>query len=559
MLINLHVKNLALIEEAEIDFREGLNILTGETGAGKSIIIGSINLALGGKVSKDSIRKNAESALVELVFEAQKENQLQKLRNLDIAVEEDGQVIISRKITNGRSISKVNGETVSAAVLQKIREIFIDIHGQHEHQSLQHKKKHLEILDDFAAGELEEPKHKMRALYKEYMEAKNALQQFQTDGSERERKLSLLQYEINEIENANLQPDEDIELENRYKKMVHGKKIAETCMLVHNLTGYETEGCAGENIGKAVRELSGVVQYDSKLDRFFCMLGEIEGLLNDFNREIADYAQEFDFSQEDFSKTEQRLDVLNYLKSKYGQSVDDIYTYLQIQKETQKQMLRYEETLEQLRENVKNLEYALEKCSAEITAIRKKHAKKLVILIKKALLELNFPDVQFEMEFKRIPQYQENGRDEAEFLISTNPGEKVKALGSVASGGELSRIMLAVKTVLAQNDDVDTLIFDEIDVGISGRTAQKVSEMMSVLAKTRQIICITHLAQIAAMADVHFSIAKTVRNNETTTSITELSEAEMVNELARIIGGAQITKTVISSAKEMKELAKRTK
>lgn len=558
MFTYLHVKNLALIEEAEVEFGEGLNILTGETGAGKSVIIGSVNLALGAKVPKDIIRRNAEYAVVELVFEVESSEQIKALQSLDIPMEEK-QVVITRRLTGQRSVCKVNGEVVPVAVLQKIREILIDIHGQHEHQSLTHKKKHLQLLDEFGCEKLKAPKDKMRLAYKKYKECCKNLLEFESNDENREREIAFLQYEINEIENSNLSPGEDEKLESSYKKMVHGKKIAEACMLVHNLTGYETEGCAGETIGKAVRELSAVAGYDERLEELYEQIRDVEGILNDFNRQITDYASDLEFSQEDFIKTEERLNTVNHLKSKYGASIEAVLEYAGRQQEKLNQLIDYEENIRRMKKEQQVAEQELKTISEEVSKIRKELAKELAAQIRISLHDLNFADVRFEMEVRPLSEYQENGMDEAEFMISTNPGEPLKPLGMVASGGELSRIMLAIKTVMATKDDVDTLIFDEIDTGISGRTAQKVSEKLSIIGKNRQIICITHLPQIAAMADVHFSIEKNVKMDETLTTIHKLSEEEQIQELARILGGAKITETVIQSAREMKELANRTK
>lgn len=558
MLLNLHVKNLALIDEAEVYFGEGLNILTGETGAGKSIIIGSINLALGGKVSKDLVREAADYGLVELVFELEKPDLIEKIKALDIEPE-DNQIILSRKIMKGRSISKVNGETVTSSVLKSIGELLIDIHGQHEHQSLLYRKKHLEILDEFGKKELFSLKEKLADAYKEYQSCKKELDLAGTDEEARIREMDFIEFELTEIKEASLINGEDEELEIQYKKMLNGKKIAKTIDDVHCQTGYDNQESAGEQIGRALKELALVTEYENILEQFWTQLQDIDGLLNDFNRELSDYAESLNFMEEDFRMTEERLNLINHLKSKYGSSISEILKYKAEKESRLLQLKNYEQYMVSLQNKYEAAKNQLKELSLKVSGIRKEQGKILAKAIKNSLIDLNFLDVQFDIAFTESDHYTSGGIDEAEFMISTSPGEKLKPLANVASGGELSRIMLAVKTVLAEKDAMDTLIFDEIDVGISGRTAQKVSEKMAIIGSTHQVICITHLPQIAAMADHHFAIEKNVKNNETITSIRKLEEKEIVDELARILGGAKITSAVIENAKEMKELATRTK
>lgn len=557
MLIHLHVKNLALIEEAEVDFEEGLNILTGETGAGKSILIGSINFALGQRISKEMVRNEEEPAFAELVFNVDERCQ-ERLEELGIPME-DSAVIISRRISGSRSISKINGETVPIALLKRAAELLIDIHGQHEHQSLLKADKHLEILDQFATERLEAPKKKLAKAYEEYRSLQKKLEEFTMDDAGREREISFLQYEIDEIANANLTIGEDEQLEQDYHRMQNCMKIAEGIGRAYQLTASEGEGNAADYIGAAVREMMSVVQYDPELEELCGQLQDIEAVLEDFNRGASRYMQEAEFSEEEFRETEERLNVVNHLKNKYGNTVEQVFAYQQAQEEKLNGLLEYEQTLQTLQTQEEQARKKLEECCDKVSAIRKKEAVKLAKSIKKALTDLNFLDVQFEIAFEEAKSFRKDGRDNVEFLISTNPGEPVRPLAKVASGGELSRIMLAIKALLADKDEIETLIFDEIDVGISGRTAQKVSEKMALIGRNRQVICITHLAQIAAMADQHYAIEKTADGKETSTSIRRLSDEEMVQELARILGGAQITQTVLDSAREMKELANQTK
>ncbi|HKM21498.1 MAG TPA: DNA repair protein RecN [Lachnospiraceae bacterium] len=558
MLVNLHVKNLALIEEAEIDFRKGLNILTGETGAGKSILIDSVHFALGGKLHKDVVRDDADYALAELIFVPENDKQLQAIRDLDIPVEDE--VVMQRKIVNGRSISKVNGETVTTNVLQALADILIDIHGQNEHQSLLKKRKHMQVLDAFCGEELTATLQQTKSLYEQYTELQKELTHADIDVSTREKEIALASFEIEEIENAAPKQGEDEELEQLYRRMVNSKKIVEALNDVHLNTGYDSERGAGDGIGRALRELRSVSGYDESLESMLSQLSEIDDLLNDFNRTLSDYLAKLEFGEEDFHKTEERLNLLNHLKNKYGDSIERILEYHDKQQKKLEQLMDYDAYLKQLREQTEQAKNDLTASCRKVSEVRSQKSILLSELMQQALRDLNFLEARFEIEVRQIPDYfSVSGFDEVEFMISTNPGERVKPLTQVASGGEMSRIMLAIKAVLANKDEIGTLIFDEIDAGISGRTAQKVSEKLALLSKTHQVICVTHLPQIAAMADAHFEIMKEAKAEHTLTKVHELNGAEINTELARMLGGAEITPVVLQNATEMKELATNTK
>lgn len=557
MLRNLHVKNLALIDEMEVEFEKGLNILTGETGAGKSLIIGSINMALGQKVTREMLKEGSDYALVELIFEVTDKETVENLKEMDI-FPEDGQVIMSRKITGGRSVAKINSESVSAAKLKEAAQFLIDIHGQHEHQSLSKKSMQLSLLDDYAKKEITKIKSQVKDCYEEYIFLTRELETKDMDKEQQKRELSFLEYEINEIEKADLRPGEDEELEESYKRMVNGKKIAEACGVVHRMTSGETES-ATEQTGRALRELGTVTEYDVQLVSLEEQLAQIDGLLNDFNREMASYLESLEFEEEAFYEVETRLDTINHLKSKYGDTIEQILELRDEKTDRMEKLLDYDAYLKELKEKRQIVEKNLEKACQKLSKTRKKYAKELCALIRQHLLDLNFETVEISMNFEKTEHYTANGYDDAEFLISTNPGEEPRPLGKVASGGELSRIMLALKTVLAEDDEIETMIFDEIDTGISGRTAQKVSEKMNLIGNSHQVICITHLPQIAAMADTHFLIEKNVEDGKTRSEIHKLKEEESVTELARMLGGVSITETVLKSAEEMRELALKTK
>lgn len=558
MLQSLHVKNLALIDEIEVNFGEGLNILTGETGAGKSIIIGSINLALGAKADKDMIRTGAEYALVELVFTLEQPQQLEAVRELELPVE-DGQIILQRRIMPTRNVCKVCGETVTARQLKQLGEILIDIHGQHEHQSLLRPVKQLEILDAYAGEELQPLKETLRDIYGQYRKVMEELSDSEVDEETRKREAALAEFECQEIEDAALIPGEDEEVEQTYQRLVHGQKIQDAMGTAHAFCGYEESG-AGSNVGRALREIRTVSAYDTVLQEFEKQLLDIDSLLNDYNRAVADYLSELEFDGELFDRTEKRLNLLNHLKTKYGSTIEDILKYRDQAEATLTKYRDYDAYRMDLGKRADTLKEKVLKVCTRISKIRKSSAKRLSEEMRKALVDLNFQEVAFEIQTVASEEMiSSNGFDKVTFLISTNAGERLRELAQVASGGELSRIMLALKTVLADKDAIETLIFDEIDTGISGKTAWKVSEKMGILGRGHQLICITHLPQIAAMADRHFCIEKRVEDNRSVTDIRMLSEEVSIAELARMLGSGSITENVMNNAKEMKDLARKTK
>lgn len=556
MLVHLHVKNLALIEEAEVDFQDGLNILTGETGAGKSILIGSVNLALGQKMSRGIIREGAGNALVELVFQVRPDTE-EKLKEMGVYPEE-GQVIISRKITENRSISKVNGETCTASSIRKIAALLLDIHGQHEHQSLLYPERQMEILDDYGEIEIREKKETVKRHYGEYRAVKKELETYELDEEQRRRELSFLEYEIQEIQEAQLKPGEDQELESSYRRLSNSRQITEGLGMVYQLTGDDQNG-SSQQLGRALQKLSQISDFDENLENLYSTLTDIDSLLNDFNREVSSYLSEFVFSEEEFIQIETRLDLLNHLKSKYGSSIEDILRYREEKEQELERLLHFQEKKAALEKKLELETAELLKACQELTKVRKTWARELEKQIVSGLQDLNFLNVEFEIQFQEKEQFSAEGKDSICFLISTNPGEPVRELSKVVSGGELSRIMLAIKTLMADKDDTETLIFDEIDTGISGRTAQKVAEKMSVIAGARQVLCITHLPQIASQANAHYLIEKNVENMETSTRIRELSYKDSVEELARMLGGVKITDAVLQNAREMKDLAQQQK
>ena len=547
---------MALIREEEVEFGPGLNILTGETGAGKSMIIGSVNVALGAGSFKDYITDGEDTAFVELVFETDDEETLRVMQEQDIPVE-DGQIIITRKYQNGRTINRVNGEAVSQKFIREIASCLIDIHGQHEHQSLLYPKFHRELLDKYAADMLGELPAEYQKAFSAYRGTLRELEEASIDEASRAKQIDLLSYEIREIEEAALSSGEDEQLERDFRKMSHGQKILEALAETGQLCG--PDGEVPDLIGRAVRAIGNVSDLDEKLQQLFEQLSQAEGLLNDFGRDLADYMDDFSYDEQAFNEIGRRLDLINHLKSKYGKQIGDILAYGRECSEKLEQLQDHDAYIQKLQLRAEKEKSRAAALAGEISAIRREKAAVLEKKITQALVDLNFADVRFAVSFHETEELTMYGKDDICFEISVNPGMPLRALSDVASGGELSRIMLAIKAVMADQDAVGTLIFDEIDTGISGRTAQKVSEKMAVIARSHQVICITHLAQIAAMADSHFEIRKEAADGRTYTHIRLLGKEERVEEIARILGGASITEKVCENAREMLSLAEKLK
>ena len=551
MLLELHIRNMALIEKADLDFRSGFTVLSGETGAGKSILIDSINFALGAKTSKEIIREGAEFAYVELIFKILDKEKIEYIKSLDFNILEDGILIISRKLSASRSILKVNDESITIAKLSTLTGLLIDIHGQHEHQSLLSKAKHLSIVDGMLEKEALALKATIQALYDRYKEIKNKLS-LDDDSFIREREIDILKYEIREIEISRLKPNEEEKLSMAYRKLKAVSNIND------NLTDV-IEILDNTDIGSAVTSLEEISSFSPELKEFEQELYDLDAKICDINRDIKAYFDKLDYSEENFEKIQKRLDFVNRFTNKYTSDTDKLAFILKTKKERLRDLLNFDSDREKLSRELENLEMEFTDLSNSLRLLRKKVAKILEENIKNNLIELNFINVEFKIEFKELDNFSVNGLDDIEFMISTNPGNPLKPLKDVASGGELSRVMLAFKSVLANVDEIDTLIFDEIDTGISGRTAQKVAEKISYISKEHQVLCITHLPQIAAMADCNYLIEKSSDGIETKTSIENIKDESLVLELARLLGGSEITKAVLDTAKEMKELANKYK
>ncbi len=553
MLLNLHVKNFALIDEIDIDFSKGLNILTGETGAGKSIVLGSLAIALGAKADKDFIRTGEEFALVEITFTADTDEVKNKLVENDISLEND-EILIQRKITPQRSVFKLNSQTVTVSVIKDIASALIDIYGQHDYQNLLNSRKHIEILDSFAK-DISDAASGYKKTYAEYLRLKALAESPEVDEVRREREISLLEYQINEIKSASLKVNEEEEVEERLKVLENAYKIQSTLSLVKDMM-YDYESSAGEMINKSIREMTAISSYDSALGDLFDELNNIYSLVSDFERETYGLLEDYAPNEEELERLRERYNLINELERKYGRTIENVLEYLDDKEKELEALEDYAIKRESILKDYEKAKEALKKSADALTEVRKKNAKSFEEAITEGLSDLNFNQSSFNVAITEAPDYTANGKDKVNFEISTNPGEPLKPLENVSSGGELSRIMLAIKTVGAKSDNTETLIFDEIDAGISGVTAWKVAKKLALLSKDHQIILITHLQQIAAMADVHFEIKKIVSDNSrTNTYIDVLDEDGEIKEIARMLGDESGAESFLENASEIKKQA----
>ncbi len=558
MLESIRVKNVALIDEAEAEFHKGLNILTGETGAGKSILLGSVQLALGAKADKGLIRQGEESAFVELVFSLDEE-QKEALSEFDISPDEE-LLILQRKIYPGKSICKMNGETVTLKTMQNVAELFIDIHGQREHQSVLKAAKQEEILDDYCKNRISDLLEELEKTYRSYREEEALLKEAEKMDGSHIKELELSRYELDEIEKADLKEGEDEILEGRYERLSNAKKIQEAVGGVESILQNENGSGILNGISLAIRQLKEAGNLDEALQDEMKQLSDAETILQECSRSLDRYLDGFSMEEEDLGAVEERLNLINRLKDRFGREIADILEYGRKLSEKINKLENFEHYNEELKEKHEKTKAAYFKLAAKLHEIRSSEGEKLKEEMEKALKDLNFEQCAFLVK----TEYDEGamskkGCTRVVFQISLNPGEPLKDLSAVASGGELSRIMLALKSIFADKDHTGTLVFDEIDAGISGRTAWKVSEKLAVLRERHQVLCITHLPQIAAMADAHFCIEKTVEGEKTKTCIRLLEKSESIREIGRLLGTDQLTDAVLKNASEMKDLAEQTK
>lgn len=559
MLLNVHIKNIALIDDANVNFTDNLNILTGETGAGKSIIMGALKIGMGDKLPKDIVREAGKEGFCQLLFLVDDESVLEQIRQLGVEPTEDGEILITRRIVNSRTINTINDMAVTAARLREVSALLIDMHTQHQQQTLLKKNEHMKLLDKFGRAAIEPLKREVAQRHADYTELVDQMDKLSMDEAERSRRAEFLKYQIAEIESANVKAGEDEDIEHQYNKMVNSRDIVAAASEVYSVTGYENQSSAGNEIGRVLVNLKGIKELDDEIDGLYSQLENIDALLNDFNVELSNYMQSMNFDDSEFREVESRLDVINDIKGKYGSTVDEVNRYLEESKAEYEKLSEYDEYIAELSGKINKAKKLMIDAADKLSAERKKQAKLMCKEIKTALSDLSFMQVDFDMVFDRLSECTANGIDDCYFVISTNVGEKLRPLYDVASGGELSRIMLAVKSCMAAEDNIGTLVFDEIDVGISGRAAQAVAEKMALISRKHQVISITHLPQIAAMADSHYLIEKSADEGKTVTKIVRLSETESITEIARLLGGASITDAVMSNALEMKQMAEKTK
>lgn len=561
MLRELHIKNVAVIEEADVEFDSGFQTLTGETGAGKSILIDSINMALGGRGSRDIIRTGADFAQVDLAFEINDSETISLLSDIGIDCE-DGTVLISRKLqTDGKSRSHINGKLTPLNVVREAGELLLTIHGQNDNQSILSPKTHMKFVDEF--GSYDELINKYKAQYAEVKKIKTMLSELESDEHGKKELVELLSFQVEEIDSAKLKSGEEEELEARRKFLQNAEQLAEDAggayYALHG--GDESRDGALDGLSEALRHLGDAKEFDERLAPYYDTLMSVTEDVKDVVYELRTYTDGIDYSREELDNAESRLSLIYNLKRKYGSTVDEILDYAQKSRDRLAAIECSDERREELTAMLKKEGEKLKEIADNLTRERVSAATVLQERIMNELADLDMQKMRFSAEVRPAEEadgsikYTSDGCDNIEFMISANPGESLKPLAKIASGGEMSRIMLAIKSVLCDSDSVETMIFDEIDTGVSGRAAQKIAEKMGMLAKKRQILCITHLAQIAAMADRHYEIKKSSDEGSTRTTVNLLSGEERISELARIIGGVTVTELTMSAAREMLGMA----
>ncbi len=563
MIVELNIKNFAIIDSLKINFSEGLNVITGETGAGKSIVVDAINLILGSRANKDLIRTGCDRAILEGLFYIENSEEIDDiLEKYGIEKEDNNSLLLSREIfSTGRSVSRINGQTVTLNILNDVTQKLIDIHGQHEHQSLLNVGSYIKLIDDFGDDKFNILKKKISEEYNQIVSLKGELKKLSIDSKEKDREIDLLKYEIEEIESAKLSEGEEKKVYDEYNKMSNIKNISLNVGEIINILDSEDYNSisVSDGINKSISLMNSVKRYDEDLNQYSSALENVNFEIQDISRGLKNYIENTEFDEERLAFLEERLNLIYKIKKKYGNSLEEILNYKSSISERLYQLINNEKEIERINKKIEETENELNKNSTILSEMRKKIAKKLESDISKELHTLNIKNSIFKINFKKMKYYGEEGFDIIEFLISTNLGEELKPLSKIVSGGEMSRIMLAFKTVIAKYDRIPCLIFDEIDAGISGRTAQIVGEKIYKISKGRQVICISHLPQIAALADTHFSIKKEIVNGRTSTKVKILNYEERIAEMSRLLGGVNLTDTTKLHAKEMLEMSKKFK
>ena len=563
MLVELNIKNFAIIEELKVNFTKGLNIITGETGSGKSILIEAIGIILGSRSNRELIQSGYEKAILEGVFYIENPSIIKPiLEEYSIDMDDDNLLIISKEIyLNSPSLSRVNGRNITLNMLKNITTKLVDIFGQHEHQSLLDSSNHEILVDSFGDTELLELKSKIQTYYDEWINEKRKLKKLSMDSSERDREIDILKFQIQEINDARINDDDEYNIENEYRRLTNVSEISRSIEEALAYINNENFGSAGvlDLMNKSISLINNAKKFDEKLQILHKQFEGINYELQDLYRELRNYVDNVEVDTERLNFLTDRINLINKLKKKYGNTIDKILVF---QHESQKrldELENFEKEYEGTNKKILELENILDRYSNKLSAKRKDIAVELEKNVKKELSVLNMAKVDFKVNFEKKPQFTSEGKDKIEFLISTNPGEELKPLSKIVSGGEMSRIMLAFKSILAFFDQIPTMIFDEIDTGISGRTAQIVGEKIHSISRNHQVICISHLPQIAALADSHFAINKVISQSKTKTTVVRLSDKARVEEMARLLGGVNLTDTTLRHASEMIEMSKKIK
>ena len=554
MLNQLSIRNVAVIDKLDINLHDGVSVLTGETGAGKSIIIDSINMILGDRANKELVRYGTDKAVVQAVFDAPK-SVINILEENDIDVE-DETVIITRQVTKeGKSVARINGMVVTLNILREISDRLINIHGQHDNQALLTPIRHITFLDAYADNE--EYINRYKDILSKKREIEKKISSLEMDEQEKMQRIDLLEYQVNEIKKASLEKGEEDDLREQRDIYTNAEQITKSVNEAYmNLYEGDEIQSAYDGISIAVNEISQISDLNPQLKSIYDTLNEIMYSLEDTAHEIKEFGETVEFDEQTLNEIEERLDLISRLKRKYGNSIEEILEYLKKAESELNDIKLSDERTNELKEELKNITKELKEKGNVLTQRRENAAKVLEENIEKSLHELNMEKSKFKVNIENNGTFYDNGMDKVEFLISTNPGEPLKPLVKIASGGELSRVMLAIKSILADSDGVDTMIFDEIDTGVSGKAAMSIAKKLAVIAKNKQVICITHLPQLTAMADNHYLIQKNTDGELASTTLKELDEEGRELELARIIDGGEVTELALSHAKQMLENAK---
>lgn len=555
MLLELNISNFIIIEKMKITLDKGFNIITGETGSGKSIVIDALNMLLGGRASKDYIRTGCHKAFIEGLFYIEKlENFKSILDEYGIEFEEDNMLLISREIfSSGKSISRINGRVVTLNMLNKLTKKLVDLHGQHEHQSLLSAENHIELLDSLGKEKIKNLVICMKKEYDKLKELKNRLKRIGIDEMEKERKIDLLKFQLNEIDSAELKSNEEEKIIKELSLLSNAEELINTVnsiiQCINTSDYYKTSLL--DQINSISKNLTKVAKYNNKFKEYNDIIETIYYQLKDISTELRLYQETIEYDPEKIRLLEERLELINNLKRKYGNTIREILNYRDKIANELESILNNEKEIENIKKEIHSVEEKLNLICEKLSNERKFIGKQIEAEITKELRELNLKNVKFVVNFEKLNYFTEKGLDKVDFLISTNPGEPLKPLNKVVSGGELSRIMLAIKTILADVDSIPCLVFDEIDTGISGKTAMIVGEKIRNISEVRQVICITHLPQIAVLGNAHFYIEKKEEKGKVIAKIKKLNYGERVDEISRLLGGTKITEMTKRLADEM--------